>query len=213
MTKPTKRTRRPEARPDEILDAALSVFTETGFAAARVEDIAARAGLSKGAIYLYFPSKEAMLNALVEQSAGALAKAGEKLVASGAASDPEAAYRAVLTMILTAMVNPEVSAAPRLVLSEAQRFPELAAYYRTNVIDTGQRTMRALLEAGMVKGVFRPVEAEAAMRAFAGPAIAHMLLTTIFHAPDDPVLDPADMANSIADIILNGIKVQPGGAS
>ena len=63
------RRRRPEARPDEILDAALSVFAEQGFTAARVEDIARRAGLSKGAVYLYFPSKEAMLNALVEQSA------------------------------------------------------------------------------------------------------------------------------------------------
>ena len=85
------RRRRPEARPDEILDAALSVFVEQGFTAARVEDIARRAGLSKGAVYLYFPSKEAMLNALVEQSAGTLAKAAERLVAVGAPRDPEAA--------------------------------------------------------------------------------------------------------------------------
>ena len=62
----TARKRRPEARPDEILDAALAVFGEQGFAQARVEDIAKRAGLSKGAVYLYFPSKDAMLNALVE---------------------------------------------------------------------------------------------------------------------------------------------------
>jgi len=213
VSKPTKRTRRPESRPDEILDAALAVFTEKGFASARVEDVAKQAGLSKGAIYLYFPSKEAMLNALVEQSAGALAKAGEQLVASGAAADPEAAYRAVLTMILTAMSDPDISAAPRLVLAEAQRFPDLAAYYRSNVIDTGRRTMRTLLEAGIAKGVFRNVDPEAAMRSFAGPAIAHMLLTTVFLAPGDPHHDPAKLANDIADIVLNGLKRHPGDPS
>jgi len=213
MTSPPKRTRRPEARPDEILDAALAVFTENGFAAARVEDIAIRAGLSKGAIYLYFPSKDAMLKALIERSVGALARAGEQMVASGAASDPEAAYRAVLTMILTAMSDPNISAAPRLVLAEAQRFPELANYYRTHVIDTGQRMIRALLAAGVETGVFRRVDTDVAMRAFAGPVIAHMFLTAIFRLPGDPDLDPTDMANSIADIILNGIKVGPGDPS
>ena len=88
MSRP-KRQRRPEDRPDEILDAALAVFTEQGFAAARVDDIAKRAGLSKGAVYLYFPSKEAMLNALVEQSAGLVAQSAERMVAAAAPDDPE----------------------------------------------------------------------------------------------------------------------------
>lgn len=210
MTRTPAKRRRPEARPEEILDAALAVFTESGFAAARVEDVAGRAGLSKGAIYLYFPSKEAMLNALVERSAGALAKASERLVASGGAADPEAAYRAVLTMILTAMADPGVSAAPRLVLAEAQRFPELAAYYRAEVIETGRRTMRALLDAGVARGVFRQVDGDAAMRAFAGPVLAHMLLTTVFHAPGDSPHDPAAMAGAIADIVINGLKPRDG---
>lgn len=210
MSRSPAKRRRPEARPEEILDAALAVFTENGFAAARVEDVAARAGLSKGAIYLYFPSKEAMLNALVERSAGALASASERLVATGGAADPEAAYRAVLTMILTTMADPAVSAAPRLVLAEAQRFPGLAAHYRSHVIDTGRRTMLALLEAGVAKGVFRAVEAEAAMRAFAGPVIAHMLLTTVFQAENDPEHDPAEMAEAIADIVLYGLKPREG---
>src|SRR3569623_2169888 len=60
--------RRAEARPDEVLDAALTLFIERGFAATRVEDIASQAGLSKGAVYLYFPSKEAILEGLVKRA-------------------------------------------------------------------------------------------------------------------------------------------------
>src|SRR3954454_10836666 len=60
--------RRAEARPDEVLDAALELFVEKGFSATRVEDIAVRAGLSQGAVYLYFPSKEAILEGLVRRA-------------------------------------------------------------------------------------------------------------------------------------------------
>ncbi|MEN0652716.1 MULTISPECIES: TetR/AcrR family transcriptional regulator [Hyphobacterium] len=208
-----KRQRRPEDRPDEILDAALAVFTEQGFAAARVDDIAKRAGLSKGAVYLYFPSKDAMLNALVEQSAGLVAQSAERMVAASAPDDPEQAFRAVLRMVLTVLSDPEVSAAPRLVLSEAPRFPELAAYYRTHVIDIGQRAFRALFAAGIARGTFRAVDPDAAMRTLMGPVIAHMLLTTVFNRPGDPDHDPGVMADALADIVLNGLKPRPGDAS
>ena len=206
----TKRQRRPEDRPEEILDAALAVFNEQGFSAARVEDIARRAGLSKGTLYLYFASKEAMLNALVERSAGLVAQSAERLIAEAAPGDPEQAWRAVLKMLLTVLSDPNVSAAPRLVLSEASRFPELAAYYRSHVIDIGKRAFRALFRAGTERGQFRAMDPDIVMRAFMGPVLAHMLLTTVFHRPDDPDLDPETTADALADIVLNGIKSRPG---
>lgn len=204
--KPTPRRRRPEARPDEILDAALSVFAEQGFTAARVEDIARRAGLSKGAVYLYFPSKEAMLNALVEQSAGALAKAAEKLVALGAPKDPEAALRSLVFMLVTAMTDPDISAAPRLVLTEAQRFPEIAQYYRTHVLDIARGALKALLAAGIAGGNFRPVDGDILMRFVAGPVLAHMVLATIFDMAPETLREPADIADALCDLLLNGLK-------
>tara|TARA_R110002096_G_scaffold382401_1_gene576264 strand:- start:357 stop:998 length:642 start_codon:yes stop_codon:yes gene_type:complete len=210
MTKTAPKRRRPEARPDEILDAALTVFDRKGFAAARVDDIARRAGLSKGAVYLYFPSKDAMLHALIERSAGALARAGEALVAEGGARDAEAAYRAVLTLILTALNDPTVSAAPRLVLAEAPRFPELARFYREHVIEVGQRALRSLLAQGNHQGAFRNVDPDAALRAFMGPVLAHLMLTTVFHRPGDEAKNPADMADAIADIVLYGLKPRDG---
>lgn len=206
MTPRSAHRRRPEARPDEILDAALTVFSTKGFAAARVEDIARQAGLSKGAVYLYFPSKEAMLNGLVEQSAGQLAKAAEQLVAMGAPQNAETAFRSLLRMLFTAMGDPDINAAPRLVFAEAGRFPEIAAHYRSQVLDVARRALRALLAAGVESGTFRDVDADAFMRATAGPGIAHMALTSIFGFPADRLTDPAEMADALADILLNGLK-------
>ncbi|WP_203291798.1 TetR/AcrR family transcriptional regulator [Maricaulis parjimensis] len=201
----THRKRRPEARPDEILDAALAVFTEQGFAQARVEDIAKRAGLSKGAVYLYFPSKDAMLSALVEQSAGKLARAAEQLVAIGAPQDPETALRSLVKMLMTAMADPDISAAPRLVLTEAGRSPEIAAHYRSQVLDIARRAMSALLEAGVEAGRFRRVDTDALMRLMGGPCMAHMVLTTIFDLQPQDISDPADMAGAICDLVLYGL--------
>ncbi|WP_417484976.1 TetR/AcrR family transcriptional regulator [Maricaulis salignorans] len=206
MTRTPRHRRRPEARPEEILTAALATFAEQGFAAARVEDIARRAGLSKGAVYLYFPSKEAMLNALVEQSAGALARTVEQHVAQIAAADPEAALRGLLRILFAAVSSPEVSAAPRLVLTEAHRFPELANFYREHVLDVMRRAMGALLAAAVEAGVFRDVDTDAFMRIIAGPGLAQMALTTIFDLKPDRLTDPGDLADAIADILLYGLK-------
>ncbi len=203
---PQPARRRPEERPDEILSAALEIFTEKGFAAARVDDIARRAGLSKGAVYLYFDSKEAMLKALVEQSAGRIASAASTLSLMGADTDPEQAYRAILKMALTALADPDISAAPRLVLAEAGQFPELAQFYRKRVIEVGRMAITHLIRTGVKNGHFRDVADEAALLAFMGPAVAQMMLSTVFRLEDDPDLDPGDLADAIADIVLNGLK-------
>ena len=195
---PKTRRRRPEARPDEILDAALSVFVEQGFTAARVEDIAKRAGLSKGAVYLYFPSKEAMLKALVEQSAGALATAAERLVSVGAPRDPEAALRGVIFMMITAMTDPDISAAPRLVLTEAHRFPDIAAHYRDQVLETARRAIEA--------GTFRPVDADMLMRCIGGPCLGHMMLASAFDFHPKNLREPVDVADALSDLLLHGLK-------
>ena len=203
-TRPARR--RPDERPDEILSAALEIFSEKGFAATRVEDIARRASLSKGAVYLYFESKEAMLKALVEQSAGQVANAASTLSLMGADKDAEQTCRAILKLALTALTDPEISAAPRLVLSEAGRFPDLAEFYRRRVIDVGRMAIRHLIHAGVRNGQFRSVTDEAALLAIMGPALANMMLSTVFRLPEDPQTDPSDMADAIADIILNGLK-------
>ena len=204
-----RRRRRPDARPDEILDAALDIFSRDGFAAARVEDIAAAAGLSKGAVYLYFPSKEAMLNALVERSAGTLARSADAMVAAGAPDDPEGALRGLLRLLFGALADPKISAAPRLVLAEAGRFPEIAEYYRTHVLDIARGAITALHSAGVEAGKFRAVDSDALMRLIAGPGLAHMALTSIFAFPPATLTEPEAMADAIADLLLEGLRPRP----
>ena len=209
--KPDARRRRPEARPDEILDAALAVFSEKGFAAARMEDVAKRAGLSKGAVYLYFDSKEAVFEALVRRFAETVVGAAAKRFAAMGEDDPEAALRTAIAFLVKALADPAVSAAPRLVIAEAQRFPEIAQLYRREVIAVGQRAFEGLLARGVERGVFREVPFDAAKRAFMGPVIVHMILSHVFPDPDAPApaADADALAAALADLLLNGLRPRP----
>ncbi|MGE3334432.1 MAG: TetR/AcrR family transcriptional regulator [Rhodospirillaceae bacterium] len=207
-----RRARRPEARPDEILDAALEIFSEVGFAGARVEDVAARANLSKGALYLYFDSKEALLKALVRRLADRVVGAAEGLVALDGA-DAEQTLRSLLTFMAIQLSDPRVSAAPRIVIAEAQRFPEIATTYRSAVIDRAQRLLAGLIDRGVAQGTFRDIDKAVALRACAGPMLVHMLLSTVFADPANPGPSPGVIANGIADMILNGLKVKTGAST
>ncbi len=200
--------RRPEARPDEILDAALSAFAEFGFAGARIEEIAARAGVSKGAVYLYFDSKESMLKALVRRLADRVVGAAEALVKANVEADAEQTLRALLTFMATQLSNPAVSAAPRLVIAEAQRFPEIAALYRDEVIARATQLITKLCQRGIAQGVFRDIEPQVLLRVCAGPMLVHMLLATVFADPKAPTLAPDVIAHGIVDVVLNGVKTR-----
>jgi AcrR family transcriptional regulator len=203
-----RRARRPEARPDEILDAALAVFTEHGFGGARMEEIAQRAGLSKGAIYLYFDSKQSILKALVRRLADRVIGAADALVQTDTQMGAEQTLRALFMFIATQISDPKVSAAPRLVLAEAQHFPEIAALYRDMVIARGRRLFERLCERGVAQGVFRPVDSNVLLRMCGGTMLAHMLLGTVFAHPDMPAPPAELLARELADVVLNGLKVK-----
>lgn len=200
------RKRRPDARPEEILEAALDVFVEDGFAAARMEDVAKRAGISKGAVYLYFNSKEALLEELVARSAGAIAAAAERFARTEGAKDPEAAIRALYVFLAHAMAEKRLLAAPRVVLAEAQRFPRIAAFYRREVINVAKRALETILKAGMAKGLFRKVDCDIAARAIMGPMLASMLIHHVFPDPAQPPPDPQALAEGLGDLLLNGLR-------
>lgn len=202
----TKPRRRPDARPDEILDAALNVFTEKGFSAARVEDVAAAAKLSKGAVYLYFDSKEALFEALVRRFAEQVVAVGAARFPAMAQEDPEAALRSAIRFLVGVLSDPIASAPPRLVLAEAQRFPAMAALYRREVLAIGHSIIGALIAAGVSRGQFRDVPREIALKSTMGPILAHMIITHIFPDPDTPPADPVATADALADILLHGLK-------
>src|SRR6185437_5226216 len=135
--------RRAEARPDEVLDAALDLFIEKGFAAARVEDIAKRAGLSKGAVYLYFPSKEAIMEGLVRRAVVPITETAAVALGQFQGS-PREAFMLLFRLMSERLADPRVLAIPKLIIREVGKFPELAAMYRREVIERGLPIVTAL---------------------------------------------------------------------
>ncbi len=194
--------RRSDARPDEILDAALAEFGERGFDAARIDAIAARAGVSKGAIYLYFASKEAVLKGLIEREVAPLAARLGALAQSGA-GDPEATLRLIVKTAVQLTKAPAFGATPRVVLSVASRFPEIGRHYREHVVDIGLGEVETLIRKGVALGVFRKVDAVAAARMVMGPVLLKALHVHILGgAPDE---DAAARADALVDIVFRGI--------
>lgn len=197
--------RRAEARPEEILDAALAEFTARGFEAARMEDIAKAAGLSKAAIYLYFPSKAAVLEALIEAKVGTLARQMETLALAGHA-DPLMAMRMIATMAAHRLAESSILAVPRLVISISGRFPEIAEYYRTQVVEKARGALEALIDAGKARGGVRAeVDTKAAARAFIGPILFEALWTHVLQG-ETALNDPQKLIQQQFDILLNGLE-------
>src|SRR5262249_11682847 len=141
---PQRWTRRKQARPGEILDAALKVFAEKGFAAARMEDIARRAGVTKGTIYLYFPSKEDVFKQLVRESVG---NTIATVTADVATYEGSARFllRMVLTTMSTMLIDSDKVVLPKIVIAESTNFPWLAEFYRFEIIERGLSLVTALI--------------------------------------------------------------------
>ena len=124
------------------------------------------------------------------------------------ASLPETKY-----IIVVQISNPAVSAAPRLVMAEAQRFPELGALYRDVVLARVRRLITRICECGIAQGKFRDVNPEVLLRMCGGPVVAQMMLTTIFADPAQPGPAPETIATGIADMVLNGLKIKQDAAA
>lgn len=200
--------RRAEARPDEILDAALAEFSENGFDAAKLEAIAERAGLSKGALYLYFDGKEAILKALIERHVAPVADAMRARAFEGL-GDPAATLVAIVAGMIAAGRRPEIAAAPKIVLSVAPRFPGVAAYYREHVIEKAVAAMAALHRAGVATGVFRDADSELVARFVLGPFMMQVLFVHVFSG-DEYDKSPDDVAAELTGLMLAGLGAGGG---
>jgi AcrR family transcriptional regulator len=171
--------RRADARPDEVLDAALSLFIEQGFARTSVEQVARLAGISKGAVYLYFASKEAILEGLVNRTIAPLSDALFEDI-TNYRGDPRPALAQFLRMMGQMLGDKRNRAVPLIVLHEAPAAPEVAALFRTAVLDRSIPAISALLAQGVDGGYIRPIDPELTARTVIGPVLAHIVLFEIF---------------------------------
>jgi AcrR family transcriptional regulator len=204
-TTPKPRQRRADARPDEILNAAARCFLECGFAGAKVDDIAAGAGLSKGAVYLYFKSKEEMLRALIERGVKRVAHAMAVRLDTDE-GDPVLALRGAAPIFAQILSKPELFVVPRIVISEAGNFPEIARMYRDEVIDVAKGALVRLIERGQAEGVFKKMDPQIAVRSLVGAVIMQLIWRTTFERPGEKTLDPEAFVAGHLDIVLNGLS-------
>ena len=203
------RSRRKADRPAEVLEAALEQFAARGFAATRMEDIAARAGVSKGTIYLYYPSKQAVFEALVRANLLPMLDRAEAMLAEPGL--PAATQmRRILGLAGQVTGNPRLVAIPRLVLAEAGNFPELARFYRREVIGRGLALVEGLLARGIAAGEFRPVDPVTTARLFMAPLIFSALWQHAFAPVEEAqAVPPAALLAQHAELFFRALAPDP----
>lgn len=167
--------RLPEERPQQILDAALSVFSEHGIDAAKLEEIATRAGVSKGTIYLYFPSKEELFKEVVRQRVGpAIANADRASSMEGSAEEQ---LRSYITHQWTCLGEQDSEGWIRLVILELHKYPDLAAFHWDEVVTRSNQILGDIISRGIASGEFRQVDPLVAVRMIKALILMHVLWT------------------------------------
>jgi AcrR family transcriptional regulator len=196
--------RRKEARPAELLAAALEVLTERGYAATRLDEVARRAGVSKGTVYLYFPSKEELFKAVVREGLVPVLERGEKMVAEHRGGTAELIRRLVRGWWESIGSTP-YAGITKLMLSECRNSPELGSFYLQEVIARGHKLVRKALERGVEREELRPVDCEYATRLVFAPLVLHAIWRHSFDFCGAAKLDPDVYIEQHLDILLHGL--------
>jgi len=196
--------RRKDARPSEILAAALSTFVEHGYAATRLEEVARRAGVTKGTLYIYFESKEALFKEVVRANVVPMLATAEQLAADRAA-DPETLLRRMVIDWWRGMGPSGLGGLPKLVMSEAENFPELAQFWYGEVVVRGRRVFAQVLSRGIEAGRFRAVDVDLAVRMILAPVLMASIWEHSFHACEREKFAVEPYLGTVVDIFLRGI--------
>ena len=154
---PPLRKRRKEARPSELLAAALELFVEKGFAATRLEDVASRAGVAKGTLYLYYENKEALFKAVIQEGVIPVIVENEAIAAQHRGSNFDL-MQILLANWWTKIGQTAYAGIPKLMVAEARNFPDLARFYYQNVINRGRALVGSAPVRGKESGVFRKMD-------------------------------------------------------
>jgi AcrR family transcriptional regulator len=206
LDRPLERRRRKDARPAELVEAALAEFALYGFAATRLEDVARRAGVVKGTIYRYFADKEALFMAVVQSRLRPMVGEIDGFVDSYT-GDTRSLLHMMLRMIYAQLVESDLRVMMRIVLGESSNFPQLAAMYHAEMISQGKCTLDRVIARGVARGEVRPGPIADMPMVIVGPAI----MATVWKMTFDQ-FEPLDIDNVIAahlDLLDHGLFVRP----
>lgn len=201
--------RRKASRPSELLQAALEVFVERGFASARLDDVAQRAGVSKGTLYLYFDNKEELFKAVVRHSILPLIDEFRVAMAESQASSGELLGQ-YLQIWWIRYGATHLSGVAKLCVAESGNFPEVARFWRDEVIGANNALVAGILKRGIDRGEFRPVEIEPMVHLIMAPLVLKTLMRDSFDVccPASARLDPDNLIGHHLDMLLHALATR-----
>ena len=198
-------TRRKEARPGELLEAALDLFVERGFAGTRLEDVAKLAGVSKGTLYLYYTGKEELFKAVVRETL--LPKIDEAaILISNFEGDSIELFRSIIYRWWEKIGNTKLAGLSKLVMSESGNFPELASFYHNEFILRGASTIANVLERGIARGDFRAIDAKQSTQIIIAPLMMLMMWKHSLGASKIDPISPESYLDNLIDVCLYGLS-------
>jgi AcrR family transcriptional regulator len=202
------RQRRKEARPQELLHAALELFVEKGFSATRSDEVAARAGVSKGTLYLYFPSKEELFKAVVRSNLSALIAEGQ-LIADRFDGSSSQLLRRLMHAWWQRVGSTGAGGIFKIIVAEVRNFPELAQFYTDEVIVPAQRLICGTLRRGIERGEFRAVPLDEAAHTLIAPLLFLALHKHSIGACPvmGPHMNPTSLIDTQIDLMLHGLEL------
>lgn len=204
---PPRWERRKESRPAELMDAALELFVEKGFAATRLDDVAKRAGVSKGTLYLYFDSKEDLLKAVVREGYVAPIADAETYARAYTGSSADL-LRDLMKMWWDRVGATPIAGITKLMIAEAGNFPELARFYHDEVMHRGMGLFAYTLQRGIASGEFRPVNLDHATRLCCAPVVMTMIWKHSLGLCTHDELVPEDYLETHVDMQLRGLAAK-----
>ena len=200
------RRRLKEARPQQLLEAALTLFAEKGFAATRAEEVAQRAGVSKGTLYLYYPSKEELLKAVIREHLSS------RIAAGAAAAEKHRGPVAELLREVFARWWLEVFDSPtsgvfKLIITEVRNFPEIAEFYVTEVIQPAENLIARIVQRGIDSGEFEALDVPNVVHSLCLPMVMlcvhkHSLGACPGHHED---FHPHEFVRAHVDLVVRGL--------
>jgi len=196
--------RRKESRPSELLDAALDLFIEHGFNATRLEDVAQRAGVSKGTLYIYFTNKEELFKAVIRKGMVPYLQRAEQLI-----DDYHGSSRDLIKLIIKGWWDSigatRLSGISKLVVAESGNFPELARFYLEEVIHRGQGICARALQRGIDSGEFRKMDVNYALRIVIAPIVFLLIWKHSLLPYERKALDVERYLKTHLEILFDGI--------
>lgn len=197
--------RRPADRPAEILAAALEVFAERGFHSARLEEVAQRAGVSKGALYLYFETKADLFRAVVADAIAPNLERVHAVVSADVHFDQ--AVRIGLRMLAAKIITDRrITGVVKLVIAESRNHPELAAIWHETVVEPGIGLMSGLIEQAQKRGEVRAGDPRLFAFGIMGPMVLSMVWRETFEPVGAQPIDVVVLAEQHLDTVLAGMK-------